>query len=43
MVNFALGENQPMKAVFYDDLDTVRFSNDVSDKERKARDTGCHG
>ena len=43
MVNFALGENHPMKAVFYDDLDTVRFSNDVSDKERKARDLAAMG
>ena len=43
MTNFASDENRLVKAVFYDDLDTVRFSNNVRDKERKARDLAAMG
>jgi hypothetical protein len=43
MANFAPGENRPVRTVFYDDLDTVRFSNDVIGKARKARDLTAMG
>jgi hypothetical protein len=37
------GELRPSNAVYYDDLDTVRFGGDVSDEVRKARDVTAMG
>lgn len=43
MAKFASDEIRPVKAVFYDDLDTVRFGDGLTGDERKARTVTAMG
>lgn len=43
MARLASDEIRSVKTVFYDDLDTVRFGNDIADEVRKTRDLAAMG